>query len=74
MINTLARVQELAAERDLNFHALAEKCRVPYSTLKSAKKRNSQLRMDTIEQICEGLEITLYDFFVGAVSEKDETP
>jgi len=65
-MNTIARVKELADERNLTLSDIATICKVPYNTLKSAEKRGSQLAVDTIELICVGLEISLADFFSGA--------
>ena len=62
-MDTMARVRELAAERNLSLHGLARVCDVPYSTLKNAELRHSQLSVDTIELICTGLEISLAAFF-----------
>lgn len=62
-MNTVGRVQELADERGLTLFKLAMLCEVPYSTLCNAKKRQTQLNVDTIEQICKGLRISMSDFF-----------
>ena len=62
-MDTIARVKELAAERDLTLHKLARVCDVPYSTLKNTEQRCGQLTVDTIERICIGLDITMSSFF-----------
>ena len=62
-MNTIGRVRELADERGLSLFKLASLCGVPYSTLKNANNRQTQLNVDTIEQICKGLRITMSDFF-----------
>ena len=62
-MNTVTRAKELAEERDLTLHSLAKISHVPYSTIKSAEFRGSQLTVDTIEQLCAGLGITLAQFF-----------
>lgn len=62
-MDTIARVKELAAERNLAFSDLSLICKVPYNTLKSAEKRGSQLAVDTIELICTGLQISMAEFF-----------
>lgn len=63
-MDTMLRVKELAAERNLSLHALAKACDVPYSTLKNTEQRNGQLTVDTIERICLGLGIPMYLFFM----------
>ena len=62
-MDTIARVKELAAERDLTLHKLAQVCDVPYSTLKNTEQRCGQLTVDTIERICIGLQIPMSLFF-----------
>ena len=62
-MDTIARVKELAAERNLSMHGLAKVCDVPYSTLKNTEQRSGQLTVDTIERICLGLDISMSVFF-----------
>ncbi len=62
-MDTIARVRELAAERNLSLHGLARVCDVPYSTLKNTEQRSGQLTVDTIERICLGLGIPMSLFF-----------
>ncbi len=62
-VDTIARVEQLAAERGLSLHGLSELCSVPYTTIMNTKKRGGQLTVDTIERICRGLEIPLWRFF-----------
>ena len=62
-MNTIDRVTELVNERGLTLFKLAMLCNVPYSTLKNTEKRGGQLAVDTIEQICHGLGITMAEFF-----------
>lgn len=65
-MNTMARLQELADERDLTMFQLAQLCSVNYCTLKNTANRNGQLSVDTIEQICVGLRMPLSAFFVDS--------
>ena len=62
-MDTMGRVNELMAERDLSLYKLAQMSGVSYSTLKNTVQRNGQLTVDTIERICIGLEISMSDFF-----------
>ena len=70
MLDTMKRVRELAQDHGLSIYQLAEQCEIPYSTLKSTKARSGQLNVDTIERICDGLEIPLYAFFLSEGREK----
>ena len=62
-MDTIARVMELADERNLSLFKLSQLCDVSYSTLKNAEMRGSQLGVPTIERICVALGVTLSDFF-----------
>ena len=48
-MDTIARVMELADERNLSLFKLSQLCDVSYSTLKNAEMRGSQLGVPTIE-------------------------
>ena len=63
MIETMDRVKELAAERGLSLYQLSVLCKVSYHTLKSVEERNGQLKLETIDKICTGLQMPLRDFF-----------
>ncbi len=63
MLETMNRVRELAAERELTMYQLAELCRIPYQTLKSTEDRGGQLKLETIEKICRGLKMPVREFF-----------
>ncbi len=65
-MDTMARVMELAEERDLSLFQLAQLCDVSYNTLKTAGNRNTQLTVDTIERICIGLRMPMSRFFAEA--------
>lgn len=65
-MDTIARVMELADERNLSLFKLSQLCDVSYSTLKNAEMRGSQLGVPTIERICVALGVTLSDFFAEA--------
>ena len=70
-MDTIARVKELARERQLTMYQLAERCDVAYNTLKNAENRGGQLSVDTIERVCGGIGIPLSVFFEEA--EEDRT-
>ena len=63
-MNTVARVKELAKERNLSLRGLARACNVPYSTLKNTELRGGQLNVDTIDLVCRGLGIPMCLFFM----------
>ena len=62
-MDTMSRVFELIEDRNITLYRLAQLSGVRYSTFKNTRKRNGQLSVDTIERICEGLEIPMSEFF-----------
>ena len=60
------RIQQLCAAHGYNINSLARKAGVPPTTLKNivyGKSRNPGIV--TIKLLCDGLGISLYDFFNG---------
>lgn len=56
------RITDLAKERTLSINALANLCGVPHSTIVTMT-RSTTAKLSTIYGICEGLNITLKEFF-----------
>ena len=63
-MDSLARLDGLLAERGMSLFALSRASGIRYSTFDSARRRNGQLSIDTIERICDALQIPLYEFFM----------
>ena len=58
------RIQQLCAEHEYNLHQLACSCGVPPSTLKNIIHGGSKNPgIVTIKLLCDGLGISLYEFF-----------
>lgn len=58
------RLLELCEEKNLSVNALARISAVPPSTLKNIINGRSQnAGIVTLKKLCDGLEISLYDFF-----------
>ena len=72
-MNTIAIVRELADERSLTFFKLSQICDVSHSTLKNSERRGGQLSVDTIERICDGLGITMSEFFARSLTRATVT-
>ena len=70
-MDTLGRVYDLIAQRDMTLYQLAKISDVSPSTLRNTKRREGQLKIDTIERICTALGITLSEFFAEAESTQD---
>ena len=62
-MDTMERLGELLDERGMSLFALARLSGVSPSTLRNTKRRAGQLKIDTIERICQALGITLSQFF-----------
>ena len=67
-MDSIARVMQLADERNLSLFKLSQLCDVSYSTLKNAEMRGSQLGVPTIERICVALGVTLSDFLPSQIA------
>ena len=58
------RIQQLCAAHGYNINSLARKCGIPHTTLKNIVYGNSHNPgVVTIKLVCDGLGISLYDFF-----------
>lgn len=62
-MDTIKRVEELAAQHNLTIYQLSQLCGISFSTIQTAKRRGGQLKIDTIERICQALELPLSKFF-----------
>lgn len=61
---TKERIEVLCNEKGINFCQLARISGVPYTTLKSIIYGGSKNpTISTIKKICDGLDITIIDFF-----------
>ena len=63
-MDSLARLNDLLAERGMSLFALAKASGIHYSTFDAAKRRSGQLSIDTIERVCDTLQIPVYEFFM----------
>lgn len=66
------RIKELCAERNITQYGLSLKSGVPQSTLSTIINCTFQsMKMRIIYEICEGLEITLKDFFDSPLFDRE---
>jgi len=63
-----ARIQELCASRSWTYYRLAKASGIPYSTLSTMLHKTNVPSVPSLIKICEGLGITLAQFF----SDQDE--
>ena len=69
-MDTIARVHELADAQDMTMYRLAQISGISMTTIRMAERRGGQLKIDTIEQICRALGITLSAFFADPDTEE----
>lgn len=69
-MDTIARVHELANAQDITMYRLAQISGISMTTIRMAERRGGQLKIDTIEQICKALGITLSAFFAEQDTEE----
>ena len=60
---TLVRIRELLEERNWSMYKLAKEADIPYSSLNTLFQKNNQPTLSTLEKICAGFQITMYEFF-----------
>lgn len=63
MFDTIARVNQLAKEHNFSITELAVACGMNRSTFCTTIRRGGQFKVDTVERICNGLHISLAEFF-----------
>ncbi len=61
--SVLKRVTQLCEERNWTLYRLAKESEISYSTLSNTFHRNNVPSVSTLIRICEGLGITLSEFF-----------
>ena len=65
------RIQELLDERKITLNHLSYLCGITQSTLNNIiSGRNKETTIATIKKICDGLDITIIQFFESKLFEK----
>lgn len=70
-MDTMKRLEDILDARNLSLRSISKMSDVSYSTLKTARQKGTQLSVDTIEEICNTLEIPLWQFFKLDVNNTD---
>lgn len=63
MINIRDRLQRLMDERGLNMYSLAKRSGLSWNTIKNIFSRSTNPTVTTLSMLCDGLGITLAQFF-----------
>ena len=67
------RILELCRQNDITLNKLSTICGITQSTLNNiVSGRNNSTTISTIKKICDGLEITILDFFTSPLFENLE--
>ena len=67
------RILELCRSHDITLNKLSTICGITQSTLNnSVSGRNATTTVSTVQKICDGLEITILDFFTSPLFENLE--
>ena len=56
----------------MTMYQVSQRAGISYSTIQTTKKRGGQLKIDTIERICEALDISLSVFFQSRLQFRRE--
>ena len=65
---TRLRIKELCKEKRITLNKLSTICGITQSTLNNiVSGRNNSTTISTIKKICDGLEITIHDFFCSTL-------
>lgn len=62
-MDVAARLKQLMDERHWTMYKLAQEADVPWSTINNFYRRRSEPSISTLQYLCEGLGITLAQFF-----------
>ena len=63
MVNVRDRLKQLMDERDLNMYSLAKRSGLSWNTIKNIFSRSTNPTVTTLSMLCDGLGITLSQFF-----------
>ena len=67
------RIMELCDERNITINKLATICGITQSTLNNiVSGRNNSVTVATIQKICDGLNISIIEFFMSPAFDKLE--
>lgn len=70
---TRLRIKELCKDKNITLNKLSTICGVTQSTLNNiASGRNNSTTVSTIKKICDGLEISIKDFFASDIFDNLE--
>ena len=63
--DVIDHIAELCRERGWTYYRLSKATGIPYSTLSNMIHRHNIPTIPTLQKICDGMDISLQDFFAG---------
>lgn len=67
----LVKIKLLMEKRHWSMYRLAKESGIPYSSLNSLFQKNNQPTISTLERICDGLNISMGEFFSTQILQND---
>lgn len=67
----LVKIKLLMEKRQWTMYRLAKESGIPYSSLNSLFQKNNQPTISTLERICDGLNISMGEFFSTQILQND---
>ncbi len=61
--DVIQHIKDLCEERDWTYYRLAKEAEIPYSTISNMLHRTNIPTIPTLQKMCDGLGVTLSDFF-----------
>ena len=69
----LSKINQMLQERNWSYYKLAKESDLPYSSLNSMFQKNTQPTLPTLEKLCNGLHISMYEFFLDKPPYREKT-
>lgn len=73
-IFVIEHIQEICRERNWSIYKLAKESNIPYSSLNAMLKHRHIPTIYNLIKICNGFNISIYDFFNSELFKKDNIP
>lgn len=71
--HTLNKIELICKKKGITKYRLAQDANIPYTTLTNMFKKDTMPTLPTLQKICEGLDITMAQFFTEEGAKVDLT-
>ncbi len=69
----LTKIESIRMKKGISKYRLASDANIPYTTLTNMFKKDTMPTLPTLQKICEGLDITMAQFFMDEDNKVDLT-